>query len=156
MTGLAEVYSDANAGSGKALNVSTYVVNDGNSGHNYNISTTPNFTAINAATPGVSASATPNPVTYGNQVALGATISGPVGGATPSGSVQFYQKNVAVGSPVILVNGSASLNITETAVTSGNVTVKAQYISNGPNYSNASGTTSLTVKKNNSTLSTIN
>ena len=34
-TGLAEVYSDANVGSSKTLSVSSYTVNDGNSGNNY-------------------------------------------------------------------------------------------------------------------------
>ena len=46
VTGLAEVYSDANAGTGKTLTVSTYTVNDGNSGNNYSVTTTPNNTGV--------------------------------------------------------------------------------------------------------------
>ncbi len=39
VTGLAEVFSDGNVGSSKTLSVSTYSVNDGNSGNNYTVTT---------------------------------------------------------------------------------------------------------------------
>ncbi len=51
VTGLAEVYSDANAGAGKTLTVSAYTLNDGNGGNNYTVTTTANTTGvINKAT----------------------------------------------------------------------------------------------------------
>ncbi len=46
VTGLAEVYSDAHAGSSKPLSVSTYTVNDGNSGNNYTVTTAVNTTGV--------------------------------------------------------------------------------------------------------------
>ena len=39
VTGIAEVYSDTNAGSSKTLSVTTYTVNDNNGGNNYNVTT---------------------------------------------------------------------------------------------------------------------
>ncbi len=39
VTGLAEVYSDKNAGSSKTLSVSAYTITDGNSGNNYAVVT---------------------------------------------------------------------------------------------------------------------
>ena len=37
VTGLAEAYSNANAGSGKTLSVSAYTISDGNGGNNYTV-----------------------------------------------------------------------------------------------------------------------
>ena len=39
VTGLGEVYANANAGAGKILSVSSYTVNDGNGGANYAVTT---------------------------------------------------------------------------------------------------------------------
>ncbi len=46
VTGLAEVYSNFGAGSGKTLNVSAYTINDGNSGGNYSVSTVSKTTGL--------------------------------------------------------------------------------------------------------------
>ena len=46
VTGLAEAYTDPNAGTGKTLTVSAYTVNDGNSGNNYTVSTVDNHTGV--------------------------------------------------------------------------------------------------------------
>src|SRR5581483_10710053 len=54
VTGRAETYNDANTGSGKALSVSAYTVNDGNGGNNYTVATVANITGvINKAPAGV-------------------------------------------------------------------------------------------------------
>ncbi len=41
-----EVYSDATVGTGKTLSVSAFSISDGNSGNNYNVTTTPNLTGV--------------------------------------------------------------------------------------------------------------
>ncbi len=46
VSGLAEVYSDATVGTGKTLSVSAFSISDGNSGNNYNVTTTPNLTGV--------------------------------------------------------------------------------------------------------------
>jgi len=46
VTGRAEAYASANAGTGKILNVTSYTVNDGNAGNNYTVSTVPNNTGV--------------------------------------------------------------------------------------------------------------
>jgi len=46
VTGLAEVYDNKNAGSGKTLSVSAYTVNDGNSGGNYIVTTHTDTTGL--------------------------------------------------------------------------------------------------------------
>ncbi|MBL8540125.1 MAG: hypothetical protein JNK68_07110, partial [Betaproteobacteria bacterium] len=46
VTGLAQVYADKNAGTGKTLLVSSYAVNDGNGGNNYSVTTIDNTTGI--------------------------------------------------------------------------------------------------------------
>lgn len=64
VTGLAELYADRNAGSGKTLSVSAYLVNDGNTGGNYSITTVTSTTGvINKAALTVMPSPTPSPST---------------------------------------------------------------------------------------------
>jgi hypothetical protein len=46
ITGLAEVYSDPNVGTGKTLNVSAYTVSDGNVGKNYAVTTVTNHAGV--------------------------------------------------------------------------------------------------------------
>ena len=46
VTGLVEAYLDANIGSNKTLVVTGYVVNDGNSGNNYNVTLATNFSGV--------------------------------------------------------------------------------------------------------------
>ncbi len=55
VTGLAETYDTPNAGTGKTLSVSAYVVNDGNSGNNYTVGTvTSTAGVINKASSSIS------------------------------------------------------------------------------------------------------
>ncbi len=46
VTGIAEVYSDRNAGSNKTVSVSAYVINDGSNGNNYAVTTVKNTTGL--------------------------------------------------------------------------------------------------------------
>jgi CSLREA domain-containing protein len=61
-----------------------------------------------------SITSTPNPSVYGQAVMFTATVTSTVG--TPSGSVQFYADGSALGSPVALSNGQASLSTSALAV----------------------------------------
>jgi hypothetical protein len=51
VTGLAEVYANKHAGSGKTLSVASYFVNDGNGGNNYTVTTVNNTTGVITAAP---------------------------------------------------------------------------------------------------------
>ena len=51
VTGLAETYDTANAGTGKILSVTAYTLSDGNSGNNYAVTTQTNATGIVTALP---------------------------------------------------------------------------------------------------------
>jgi len=46
VTGLAETYDTKNVGTGKTLSVSAYTINDGNSGHNYSVTTVTDTTGV--------------------------------------------------------------------------------------------------------------
>jgi YDG domain/Bacterial Ig-like domain (group 3) len=46
VTGLTEAYDSKNAGTSKTLSVTSYTVNDGNSGHNYTVTTLTNNTGV--------------------------------------------------------------------------------------------------------------
>jgi hypothetical protein len=74
VTGLAENYTDKNAGTGKTLVVSSgYTVNDGNNGANYIVTTVPNNTGVISPAP-VTASITASNKTYDKTNA--ATVTG--------------------------------------------------------------------------------
>src|SRR5207237_1144232 len=86
VSGLAETYSNANAGSGKTLLVSAYTLKDGNSGNNYAVSTVANTTgAIARASLRIVAS--PNTKSYDTTTTAVAqpTVSGLAGIDTVAG-----------------------------------------------------------------------
>jgi pimeloyl-ACP methyl ester carboxylesterase len=99
VTGLAETYDTQNAGTGKTLSVSSYTVNDGNSGNNYTVSTIASTTGvINAATLTITAAA--NTKTYDSSTSAAATptISGLQGSDSVTGLAETYDtKNVGTG-----------------------------------------------------------
>ncbi len=91
VSGLAEVYADANAGIGKTLNVSAFKVNDGNGGNNYAITTVSNTTGlINKASLTITAIA--NTKTYDSTTTAAATptVSGLVGADSVTGLAEVY------------------------------------------------------------------
>ncbi len=118
VTGLVETYDTKNAGTGKTLSVSTYTVNDGNSGNNYNVNTV-------ASTAGVISPATlmvtaddktkiyglPNPL-------LTASYNGFVGGENASVLSSPVVLNTTattacgVGNYPITASGAAAVNYT--------------------------------------------
>jgi|GEM_PF-838033 len=100
VTGLSESYADKNAGTGKTLSVNAgYVVNDGNGGNNYTVSTVDNTTGvINKAA--LTLTATSNTKTYDatTSAAAGPTVSGLQGTDTVTGLSESYaDKNAGTG-----------------------------------------------------------
>jgi len=61
-----------------------------------------------------SVTSTPNPSVYGQSVTFTATVTSTVN--MPTGSVQFYADGAALGSPVTLSNGQASLSTSALAI----------------------------------------
>jgi subtilase family serine protease len=75
-------------------------------------------------------------------LALTATVTGSITGTTPTGTVQFFVDNVAVGTPQALVSGSATYTMVTTAaagVSSGGHTISTVY-SGDANYAGSKGT----------------
>ncbi len=96
VTGLAEVYSDPNAGSSKTLSVSAYTVNDGNGGNNYIVTTVTNTTGL-ITKAALTITATTNTKTYDSTTTAAATptVSGLIGSDTASGLTEVYSNNNA-------------------------------------------------------------
>ncbi len=120
VTGMAEAYNIANAGTGKMLSVSTYTINDGNSGNNYTVTTLINPTGvINKAS--LAITATTNTKTYDGTTTAAAlpTVSGLVGGDTVTGLEEVYS-DANVGSSKTL---STSLYTVNDGVGGNNYTV---------------------------------
>ncbi len=90
-TGLAEVYTNVNAGSSKTLSVSAFTVNDSNGGNNYAVTTATNTTGvINKAALTITASA--NTKAYDSTTTAAATpaVAGLKGSDTVSTSAEVY------------------------------------------------------------------
>ncbi len=105
VTGLAEVYTDKNAGTGKTLSVSAYTVNDGNSGNNYTVTTLVNTTGvINKAS--LTITATTNTKTYDSTTTAAATptVSGLIGADTATGLTEVYSDRNAGSSKTLSVS----------------------------------------------------
>ena len=112
VSGLSQSFADRNAGSGKTLLVNGgYVVNDGNGGGNYTVTTvSDNSGTITPAA--LTITAVGDTKTYdGSTTSAGApTVSGLVGGDTVSGlSQSFADKNAGTGK-TLLVDGGYVLN----------------------------------------------
>ncbi len=91
VTNLMEAYTDANAGAGKTLTVSYYVVNDGNSGNNYKVTTVADKTG--AITPAsLTLTAITNTKYYDATTSAAATpaIAGLQGADTVTGLTEKY------------------------------------------------------------------
>jgi hypothetical protein len=92
VSGLVEVYSDANAGTGKTLHVSAYVVNDGNGGNNYAVTLVDDHTGV-INPHALTITATTNTKTYDKTAAAAAVPSvsvGLQGSDSVSGLVEVY------------------------------------------------------------------
>ena len=120
VTGLTEVYSNPNAGTGKSLSIGTYVVNDGNTGGNYNISLINNLTgAINKAALTITARTNTKNFDGTNTAFATPTVSGLVGADTVTGLAEVYA-NVGPGTSIPL---SVSAYTVNDGNTGGNYTV---------------------------------
>jgi hypothetical protein len=131
VTGLAEAYNNKNAGTGKTLSVANYLVNDGNSGNNYAV-TTVNSTSgvINQAPLTITASGV-NKVYDGTTSATVTLSDNRVSGDVVNDSYStatFDTKNVGTGKTVsvsgIAISGADASNYTfnTTATTTADVT----------------------------------
>ena len=83
---------------------------------------------VNAPT-GVSVSGNPNPVIFGHQVVLTATVTNTSGATTPQGSVEFFDGNTDLGAGTALTGAGATATSTFTtsALPSGPQTIRAVY-----------------------------
>ena len=79
---------------------------------------------------------TPASPVFGQSVGLTATVTGPTGSPTPTGSVQFFNGTTSLGTVVLGTNGSGTINVTTLPVASNSIT--AQYLGD----SNFAGSTS--------------
>ena len=75
---------------------------------------------------------TPSPALYGQMVTLSATVMPTTGTLVPTGTVQFYIDNVAVGGPVSLTSGTATF--TTSTLTVATHPIKATYVSDSSNF----------------------
>jgi Bacterial Ig-like domain (group 3)/MBG domain (YGX type)/Kelch motif len=107
---------------------------------------------VNNADTTTSVSSSLNPSIFGLSVSFSATVATVQAGlGTPTGSVQFLIDNVAFGSAVPLLNGSATGGSTA-SLTGGTHTVTAVYTPTG-NFKSSQGGLTQTVNKANSSLS---
>ena len=153
-TGLSETYDTPAIGTGKTLTVAAgYVVNDGNSGNNYAVTTVPNTTGViavfNTATSLITSSGS---VVYGTPVAFTAAVSASTGTVAPTqGSVDF--KDTTTGADFgngafVTSSGTSSTWTFTTGVKTFNVTtgdtIQASYAP-GTGFTASSGTTTQAV-----------
>ncbi len=112
MTGLAETYASANAGTGKTLNVASgFAVNDGNGGNNYTVTTSANATGVinKAALTIIAATNTKNYDSMTTAAALPA-VSGLQGNDTVTGLSESYSDAKAGTGKTLNVNPGFVVN----------------------------------------------
>lgn len=112
---------------------------------NYDVSTSPNFShTVNPANTTTVLSSSVNPSTFGQAISLSATVTGPSGTGTPTGTIQFKIDGSNFGSPVILSAGAAtSGSINSLAV--GSHPVAAVYTPDAASSSKFNGSTSTVI-----------
>ncbi len=113
VTGLAEVYTSRNAGSSRTLGISSYTVNDGNSGANYAVTTVSTTTGVITKAP-LTITAVSNTKIYDATPNASAvpTVTGLFGTDGVTGLAEAYA-NLAVGS-------SKTLSVTAYTIIDGN------------------------------------
>lgn len=98
----------------------------------------------------VAVTAVPNPAGFGDEWTLTATITAASpGSGLPKGTVQFFTNGTAIGNPVTLVNGVATLTTSATPL--GTNTITARY-SGDSNFLTKDGATTTSVSQSNSTI----
>jgi len=110
-TGLSEAYSNKDSGTGKTLVVNGYIINDGNGGNNYTVTTANNSSGvINKANANVTANSDTKTYNGQTQVASGYTATGLVNGETAAVLVGITE---AGGSGINVGNYSHTLSGTD-------------------------------------------
>ncbi len=125
VTGLAEVYDNRNAGTGKTLSVSAYTVNDGNGGNNYTVSTVNDTTGVINKAP-LTITAQPNTKTYDgtDSAAAAPVVVGAQDSDTVTGLAEAYDtKHVGTGKTLSVTaytvnDGNSGNNYTVSTVNS--------------------------------------
>ncbi len=151
VTGLAEAYTSANAGTSKTLSVSAYTVNDGNGGKDYTVTTVSNTTGvINKAA--LTITATTNAKGYDSLTSAAAapTVAGLKGGDTVTGLAEVYSNANAGTSKTLSVstftvndgNGGNNYATTTVVNTTGVISKASLTITALTNTKNYDGTTS--------------
>ncbi len=106
VTGLAEAYSDRNAGLNKTLTVSGYLVNDGNGGSNYVVTVQPNqLGEIDQASLTITAVANTKTYDATTSAAAKPTVSGLVASDTVTGLAEAYSDPNAGSNKTLTVSG---------------------------------------------------
>ena len=93
---------------------------------------------------------TPTPTQYSDVVTLSSTTTAN-GAPVTTGSVEFFVNGVAVGTDAVDSNGVATLN-TQVLLAAGSYTVEAKYTPAGPGLLDSTDTDSLTVTKEDATV----
>ncbi len=151
VTNLHEAYLNANAGTGKTLTVTSYTVNDGNSGNNYNVVTVNDTTGV--ITPqALTVTATTNTKAYdgNNHAAALPTITGGMllVGDTGAFTETYDNKNSGTGKTLTAMgsvndgNGGNNYVVTFVADTTGAITPLAITVTAKTNTKVYDGTTS--------------
>ena len=123
----------------------TYTVKAQYSGDsNYNALTSNSITlnVTNQTTPTVTLTLSASSITVGQSVTFTAVVNG--SGTTPTGTIQPVVNNIYVGSPITLVNGTATAT-TQAFANPGNYTVTAQYSGDANYFAATSAPVTLTV-----------
>jgi filamentous hemagglutinin family protein len=112
VTGLSESYTDANAGSGKTLQVNAgYAVNDGNGGANYTVNLVNDTTGvINKAALTITANANTKTYDATTSAAAGPTTSGLVAGDSVTGLSESYADKNAGSGKLLQVDAGYTVN----------------------------------------------
>jgi hypothetical protein len=125
VSGLVQTFEDANAGTGKTLDVTAYAVNDGNNGANYTVSTVSSSSGvINAASLTVTAAANTKSYDGSTSAAATPTVTGLQGSDSVTGLAETYDtRNVGSGKTLTVsaysVNdGNSGNNYSVSTVTS--------------------------------------
>ncbi len=124
VTGLLEVYSSSSATASKTLSVSAYVVNDGNSGNNYTLTTASIATGVINKAP-LTITALTNTKTYDSTTSAAATptFSGLMGSDAVTGLTEVYSSSSAASGKTLSVSaytindGNSGNNYTVVKVT---------------------------------------
>jgi trimeric autotransporter adhesin len=112
---------------------------------NFGGSTSPNFShTVNPASTTTVLSSSVNPSIFGQAISLSATVTGPSGLGTPTGSIQFRIDGSDFGSPVALSGGSATSGSTN-ALAVGSHPVAAVYTPDAASAASFSGSTSTVI-----------